>query len=139
MLGDHIQQVLVQIAVACHDLTVVGVKSLAAEIAHGTAGFRNQQRAGGYVPRSDAPFPVSVEPARGDVTEVEGRRAGLPDRFRKSRQVSACWARRAKSYEKPVARSEAIRSAVRETAIGVPLRVAPPPRRAAKSSSRIGS
>src|SRR5688572_11502212 len=48
-------------------------------VAHDTAGFADQQRSGGHVPRRDALFPVGIESAGGHPRTVDGARAESPD------------------------------------------------------------
>ena len=91
----------------------------------------------------ELPFPEAVEAAAGDVAEVERRRADAPHVARprqevgEEAEVEIAGLRR--SYGKPVASNACSTAPVVDTWIGAPLSVAPPPRRATKVSSRIGS
>ena len=51
----------------------------ARQIAQISTGLAYQNNSGGDVPRREAKFPEPVEPAGGNISQVEGCRTGSPD------------------------------------------------------------
>ena len=58
------------------------------KVSHETAGFKNEERAGGNVPGLQTAFPEAVETAAGDISEVERGSAGAADTGRLLRDRS---------------------------------------------------
>src|ERR1039458_1625024 len=54
---------------------------------HASAGFLDQKRARGRVPRIQIEFPEAVVAPAGDVGQVEGRRSGAPQAVRAQRDL----------------------------------------------------
>src|SRR5918995_1857333 len=79
MRGDHTEQFGVQSAVRGEDFPIIRTKHPAAHVGHGASGLRHYYGPSSDVPRRDALLPVSVEPASGDVAEIEGGGTCLPD------------------------------------------------------------
>ena len=55
----------------------------AVHVAHAPAGFADQQDSGGHVPGIETEFPERVEPAAGDIGQVDRRRPGAADAVRR--------------------------------------------------------
>src|SRR3569623_1591439 len=83
---NGLQQRRVYFGVAGQYVAGFVVVIVAAEIADHAARFLEQQDAGRHVPRLQADLPEAVEPAGGDVGEVERRRSGPADAGRLRQQ-----------------------------------------------------
>ena len=60
-----------------HDVAGADIEAAAGSCRYRTSGPGNDQRTGGNVPRGKSIFPVPIDPARRNVTEVQRRRAKL--------------------------------------------------------------
>src|SRR6185369_17814697 len=69
--GEQLDELAVDLRVAGDDLALVEEVGLAGEVADQPAGFGDEERPGGDVPRRQAGFEEAVVPAGGDVAEVE--------------------------------------------------------------------
>src|SRR5579862_1533144 len=71
-----LNQRIVHQSVGCQSFTAVDLKWRTIEPAHRTAGFLDNQRASGGIPRIEVEFPEPVESSRCHITQIERGRTG---------------------------------------------------------------
>ena len=79
---NNLDHGVVDVTVGGDDVASARTERTARQIGHAAAGLLDDQRAGRDVPGMKRLLPEPVEPARGDVAEIDGRRAETPDRAR---------------------------------------------------------
>src|SRR5262245_56162979 len=86
--ANRLDHLLVDSPVGRNHFHAARVERATGEIADAATGLLDDERARGDVPRVEADLPEPIEPARGDVGEIDRGGAETPHRTRASNEVA---------------------------------------------------